>query len=161
MWLSLTEVQVTLSAHIKVYPLLPREPNKPSARRRETERVREGEGKKKASPEMWRWADEGGKKGWCFKHKTEDGKKRWGNNEARGEQEEALAERHQEDGASSKVAADGRSLFPSVYKWRAIDKHLRCQVWSRRADLAVWLTALRLRVCDLTSHMLYCTTWNI
>lgn len=150
MWLSLTEVQVTLSAHIKVYPL-PREPNKPSARRRERERG------KKSQPRDVKMS----RRGWCFKHKTEDGEKRWGNNEARREQEEVLAERHQENGVSWKVAADGRSLFPSVYKWRAIDKHLRCQVWNRRADLAVWLTALRLRVCHLTSHMLYCTTWNI
>lgn len=144
MWLNLAEVQVTLSAHIKVYPLL-QEQNKPSA--------------ENWQKKMRRWeAEETGDV--LNIKKEQNATKRWGNNKAR-EEEKSVGLSHRENYVSSKVAADSTSQFSSVYKWRAIDKHLWCQAWNQLADLVAWLSALRLRVCDLTSQMVYCTAWSI
>lgn len=121
MWLVWTVEQVTSSAPIKAK-------NKPALKERDRERERAGR-------EMWRWADEGREKrskrgrGWCLKHKTEAGKRRWGNNEAREEWGRSVS--HRENvliWRAAAAAAVARLHLRRQHKWRATDKHSRCQV---------------------------------
>lgn len=117
MWLVRTAVQVTLSAPIKAK-------NKPALK----ERDRERELSERCEDEQTRGDKKKKEGGWCLKHKTEAGKKRWGNNEAR--EEGGRSGSHRENVLSWRAAAAAatRLHLRRRRKWRATDKHSRCQV---------------------------------